>query len=73
MKIYRPLILRVLSIQFPTDAPKQITEAETTNPYSAERRKVAGASLIMYRPLANHHLNLKQGIDLIVYIILNAT
>ena len=55
-----PLILRVLSIQFPTDAPKHITVTEITNPYTAVSRKVPGASFIIYSPLANHHLDLGQ-------------
>ena len=59
-KICRPFILRVLSIQFPTDAPKHITVTEITNPYTAVSRKVPGASFIIYSPLANHHLDLEQ-------------
>ena len=59
-EICRPFILRVLSIQFPTDAPKHITVTEITNPYTAVSRKVPGASFIIYSPLANHHLDLEQ-------------
>ena len=52
-----PVILRVLSIQFPTDAPKQITDAAIMSPYIAVSRRFSGASFIMYNPPANHHLD----------------
>ena len=57
MTIQIPVILRVLSIQFPTDAPKQMTDAAMMSPYIAVSRRFSGASFIMYNPPANHHLD----------------
>ena len=53
------MILLVLSIQFPTDAPKQMTEAAIIRPYKAVSLKLPGASCIIYNPPANHHLHFK--------------
>ena len=51
-----PVNRLVLSIQFPTDAPKHMTEAAMMRPYRAVNRKLPGASFIIYNPPANHHL-----------------
>ena len=54
--ILLPVNRLVLSIQFPTDAPKHMTEAAMMRPYRAVNRKLPGASFIIYNPPANHHL-----------------
>ena len=55
--IVSPVNRLVLSIQFPTDAPKHMTEAAMMRPYRAVNRKLPGASFIIYNPPANHHLS----------------
>ena len=55
--IVLPVSRLVLSIQFPTDAPKHMTEAAMMRPYKAVNLKLPGASFIIYNPPANHHLS----------------